>query len=344
MSAPVSETVAPVRIAVMSFAHTHAATYVEILKKLPGVELLTSDPGQHSPHELRGIEAAQSLEVPYVDTYEELLAWRPHGVIIASENANHRADVEAAAAAGASILCEKPLATTLEDGLAIKEAVSRAGVNLMIAFPVRFATNFNKLKLDHAAGLLGDIIAIRGSNNGKLPTEREWFTDPLLSGGGALVDHVVHIADLIDGLTAANATSVTAIVNRKLHSERANAETAGLVTISYDDGSVAAIDCSWSQPDTAATWGGVRVVVTGTEGATDIDFFGPRARGLDSSTGLPIEIPYGPNFNAALLETFIDAVRTGTPAQPDVEVGLKTLRIVLAAQESASTGRTVSIP
>ena len=334
---------APVRIGVMSFAHTHAAAYVEILKKLPGVELLTSDPGEHRAGELRGAAAAASLGVDYVNSYEELFAWEPDGVIIASENTKHRVDVEAAAEAGAHILCEKPLATTLEDGLAIKAAVAQAGVNLMVAFPVRFSTSFRKLKQDHAAGLLGDVVAVRGSNNGKLPTERDWFTDPQLSGGGALVDHVVHIADLIEGLSGADPVSATAITNTKLHSHRARAETSGLVTITYDDGSIAAIDCSWSHPDTAPTWGGVRIVVTGTNGAAEVDFFAPRARGIEGSTGLPIEVPYGPNFNAALLEAFVDSVRTGKPAQPDVEVGLKTLRIVLAAQESAASGRTIPV-
>jgi 1,5-anhydro-D-fructose reductase (1,5-anhydro-D-mannitol-forming) len=137
--------------------------------------------------------------------------------------------------------------------------------------------------------------------------------------------------------------SVTAATNRKLHAERAQAETAGLVTISYANGVIAAIDCSWSRPATAATWGGVKLTVTGTGGTVDIDFFGPRARGLDTLTGRPIEATYGPNFDEALLGTFLEAVRSGVQPQPDGNVGLRTLRIVLAAQESAVTGQTVMI-
>jgi predicted dehydrogenase len=141
----------------------------------------------------------------------------------------------------------------------------------------------------------------------------------------------------------ATPVSVTAVTNQKLHAERARAETAGLVTITYDNGVIAAIDCSWSQPDTAPTWGGVSVTVAGTSGTVAVDFFGPRARGLDTATGLPIEAPYGPNFDEALLSRFIDAVRTGEQPQPDGTVGLRTLDIVLAAQESARTGRTIAV-
>lgn len=333
----------PLKVAVMSFAHTHARGYVSLLQEAEGVSVLTADPGPHPAGELRGRELAEELGVDYVDTFDELLAWTPDAVVITSENARHRELVELAAAAGADILCEKPLATTLEDGLAIQKAVEGANVMLMVAFPVRFASTFQKLKAAHHNGALGELVSVRGSNNGKLPSVRSWFTDPALSGGGALVDHVVHIADLIEGLMGANPVSVTAVVNQKLHSERAQAETAGLVTISYDNGVIAGIDCSWSLPNTAPTWGGVKLSVAGTSGTAEIDFFGPRARGIDAVTGNPIELPYGPNFDDALLKTFINGVREGAQPQPDVNVGLKTLRIVLAAQKSASTGKTISI-
>ncbi len=341
MSVPVSNRL--LRVAVMSFAHTHAQSYVHLLRATPGVEVLASDPGPHPEGELRGAAFAAHLGVDYVESYDELLAWRPDAVIVTSENARHRELVELAAAAGAHILCEKPLATTAEDGRAIRDAVAAAGVMLMVAFPVRFASTFATLKATYDAGQLGQVVAVRGSNNGKLPRERSWFTDPALSGGGALVDHVVHIADLLDALMGAAPVSVTAIANSTLHADRARAETAGLVTITYDNGVIAAIDCSWSRPDTAPTWGGVRIVVAGTGGTAEVDFFGPRATGLVAATGAPVELPYGPDFDEEMLRAFLRAVRTGEQPQPDVSVGLRTLGIVLAAQESARTGRSVAV-
>ncbi|MEA9983963.1 Gfo/Idh/MocA family oxidoreductase [Subtercola sp. RTI3] len=333
----------PLKVAVMSFAHTHARGYVELLLQNRSVSVLTSDPGIHSPAETRGRTLADELGVDYVHTYDELLAWQPDAVIVTSENAHHREHVELAARAGAHILCEKPLATTLADGEAMLAATQAAGVILMVAFPVRFASTFLHLKTDYDAGALGDVFSVRGSNNGKLPSAREWFTDPALSGGGALVDHVVHIADLLEALMHAAPLSVTAVANQKLHADRAKAETAGLVSISYDNGVIAAIDCSWSRAETAPTWGGVRLSVAGTRGTVDVDFFGPRVHGLDSASGVPLELPYGPDFDAALLSTFLEAVGTGVQPQPDGAVGLRTLKIVLAAQESVATGRTVQI-
>lgn len=332
----------PLRVAVLSFAHTHAASYIALLRDRAGVELLTHDPAPHPAGELRGAEFAAAAGVAYADTIEQLVAWRPDAVIVASENARHREWIEVAAAAGAHVLCEKPLATTEEDALAIQAAVERAGVQLMVAFPVRFASSVQRAKALLDAGAIGELVSVRGANNGKLPVERGWFTDPALSGGGALVDHVVHLADVIEYLTGAAPLAVTAVTNRILHASRAAAETAGLVTIEYD-GLVAAIDCSWSRPDTAPTWGGVTFTLVGTAGTLDVDVFGPRVRGISAADGAPIEWPYGPDFDGAMLDAFLDVVRGERAPDPGLPAGLRTLQIVLAAQRSAAEHSTVAI-
>jgi predicted dehydrogenase len=339
--------VSGLKVAVMSFAHTHAAGYVASLAAMPDVEVRASDPDGTSTGasiaELRGRPLADALGVGYADTYDELLDWHPDAVVITSENARHRELAQRAAAAGAHILCEKPLATTWADGLAMRDAAAAAGVALMVAFPVRFASAFERLRTEHRAGALGTLIAVRATNNGMLPQARAWFTDPTQSGGGALMDHVVHIADLLDGLMHSPPATVTAIANRKLHAGRADAETAALVTITYENGVIAAVDCSWSKPDTAAVWGNLTLQVAGTGGTVAIDFFGPAAHGFAADTGLPIESRYGPNFDDAMLSRFLEVVRSGEQAPPDVHVGLRTLSIVLAAQESVLTGRTVRV-
>ena len=336
------------RVGVLSFAHTHAVGYLAALAAMPDVEVRGADPDGVSTGttvgELRGADLAAALGVGYADSYDELLAWAPDAVVVTSENARHRELVERAAAAGAQVLCEKPLATTWADGLAMRDAVERAGVLLMMAFPVRFTSAFDRLRATHDSGALGTVFSVRGANTGMLPRTRDWFTDPAMSGGGALVDHVVHIADLLEGLTGAAPVSVTAVANRVLHADRARAETAGLVTVTYDSGMVAAIDCSWSRPDTSPVWGGLTLDVAGTGGTVSVDFFGAAARGLHAVDGRPIELRYGADPDVTMLRVFLDAVRSGVQPQPDVGVGLRTLSIVLAAQESERSGRTVAVP
>ncbi|GAA1141439.1 Gfo/Idh/MocA family oxidoreductase [Kribbella jejuensis] len=344
------------KVAIASFAHVHAGSYAQLLGAMPDVEVLSADPDGASAPDAgpRGAELAKVFGIPYVDTYDELFAWGPDAVVVTSENSGHRELVERAAAAGAHVLCEKPLATEVADGEAMLAACEAAGTILMIAYPVRFAPEYLQLRANVEAGRLGDVFAVLGTNNGKIPYDaRQWFTDAELAGGGALVDHTVHCADLIDGLTGgATATRVYAAANRILHQDKnVEVETGGLVTINYDNGLMATIDCSWSVPDNGPTWGGVSLQVTGTNGSVEIEPFLPHIGGTDQNGEVYLAI--GGNLDEAMLDTFLDAVRTSGPAtpgkppavtpQPDGAVGLRTLKIVDAARRSAVSGQAVDV-
>ncbi|WP_303709627.1 MULTISPECIES: Gfo/Idh/MocA family protein [Microbacterium] len=331
----------PLRIAVLSFAHTHALSYVHALQQMPGVELIAADPdGASAPDDApRGATLAAELGVAYVETYDEAFAWGPDAVVVAAENSRHRALVEQAAAAGVHVLCEKPLATTVEDAIAMRDACDRAGVLLMVAYPVRFSPAVRDAVAELRSGRLGTILGVTGINNGKLPQDRAWFTDPALAGGGALVDHVVHCADLLDELLGERAQTVRAVSNSILHGERDLAvETGGLVTIQYPSGVIATIDCSWSWPLSSPTWGGLTLEVVAERGTVTVSPFAKGVAGHDAhgETWTPV----GADLDALLLEEFVQAVRAGRQPQPDAGVGIRTVEIVKAAQESASRAGT----
>ncbi len=331
------------KVAVLSFAHTHAIGYCRLLAGRGDIELVTTDPDGASATDAapRGRQLAELLGVAYVDSYAEALAWGPDAVVVTAENARHRGLVELAAAAGAHILCEKPLASTVEDADAMVAAAERAGVTLMTAYPVRFASSFRDACDRVRAGQLGTVIGVKGTNNGKIPlTDRAWFTDAALSGGGALVDHVVHCADLLDELLGELPTSVRAVSNRMLHAgSGVQVETGGLVTAVYPSGVIATIDCSWSVPDSSPTWGGVTLQITGTRGSITLAPFAQHVTGYDPVGEVWEGV--GDDLDAAMLGEFVSAVREGRAARPGGDVGVRTLRIVDAAQRSARTGQPV---
>ncbi|WP_022909596.1 Gfo/Idh/MocA family protein [Aestuariimicrobium kwangyangense] len=342
------------KVAVMSFAHPHAAGYVHLLQQA-GVDVLACDPDRVSSadHEVRGADLAAQLGVAHVDTYEELFAWAPDAVVICSENTRHRQDTELAAAHGVHVLCEKPLAVTAADARAMIDACERAGVLLMTAYPVHFSPAVTAAKQAIAEGTLGQLIGAVGTNNGYCPVgARRWFLNPEWSGGGALVDHTVHVAELLDWLTGDRPASVHAVKNQIMHADLDGVlcETGGLVTITYEQGLVATIDCSWSVPKGAPTWGGVTLELAGTNGVLEINPFAQRVGGWDGNAGgRDFWLPYGANLDDGLLRTFIDAVqarRAGEAVEwpsPDGHVGLRTAQIVEAAQVSARKHRVVQI-
>ncbi|MFE5754656.1 Gfo/Idh/MocA family protein [Streptomyces massasporeus] len=337
------------KVALFSFAHVHAATYMQLLRDRSDIELIVTDPDAEPGDPTRGKTLADELGVTYRADYEEVLAEQPRAVIITSENTRHRQLVEQAAAAGAHILCEKPLATTEPDALAMIDACEQAGVSLMTAYPVRFHPAFTALRHSLTAGSLGRLLSVHGVNNSSPPAlERSWFTDPALSGGGAVMDHTVHIADLLDVLLdGEQPTHVYAVANDHLSPAHDGAaedvETAGLITLTYPRGIVTTIDCSWSHPATHPTWGGLSLTCVTERALVEFDAFPPLLTGYDTPRATPRWEPAATDLNAAMLNSFLTAARTGQRAHPDGHAGLRTLRIVLAAYESLRTGQPATI-
>ena len=336
----------PLKIGLMSFAHVHAAGYANLLKSWSGIELLAADPDAATapPGELRGARLAEQLGVGLVDDYDDLFAWGPDAVVVCAETSRHRPLVEQAAARGIHVLCEKPLATSLPDARAMIEACARAGVQLMTAYPVRFHPAFADLRRRVHSGALGRVVIANGTNNGRAPiSSRRWFVDEELAGGGALMDHTVHLADLLDDLLDSPAVEVYAQVNRIIHADSVEVETGGLVVVTYQDGTVASIDCSWSAPRTYPAWGGLTLTVEGESASGSFDAFADRLDVFDDAAGGLSWLDYGPDLDALMLGEFLRCVRTGEKCEPDGEVGYRTLQIVRAAYDSVRTGTPVRL-
>lgn len=336
------------KIGIHSLAHPHAEGYLRLLTARPDLQVAIADPpavaGTPQDGAPRGRAAAEHFGVDYFDDLAALLAWQPDGVIVCTENARHRAAVEEIAAAGVPILCEKPLATTLPDADAMIAAAAAAGVPLMVAYPVRFSVAFDALRSVFDGGGIGELISFCGTNNGKLPAERDWFAQPELSGGGAIMDHTVHLADLLTVLLPeASATSVYARANTLLHADRAAAETGGLVSIEFDNGVIGTIDCSWSSPSDDLVWGGLTLQLIGSTGIADLDAFDAQhLAGFATGAG-PLRRGYGDDANATMLQTFLDAVADGRSPQPDGATGRRSMAIALAAYRSLSVGEPVAV-
>lgn len=334
------------RIALMSFAHLHAVSYARLLSALPDVEVVAADPDHPGRGGIGGRSLAEQLGVGYLEDYQQLLDTRPDGVIVCAENAAHRRLTELAAAAGAHVLCEKPIATTVADATAMTTACAAAGVQLMIAHPVRFAPAVTALRETVAAGTLGEIVGIAGTNNGRLPGG--WFVDPAAAGGGALTDHLVHVLDLLDALWPdSRVRSVYAAANRVLHPEVA-VETGGLAALRLELASGAGpvpvtIDASWSRPDGYATWGGLTLRLIGTGGISEVDPFAQRVGGHLSSTHNAAWIRYGPDLDELMLRAFLDVVAGTAVATPDGVTGTRALAVVLAAYASVQSGQPVPL-
>ena len=132
---------------------------------------------------------------------EELCSWDLDFVMVLSSNNAHREHVEAAAAHGLPIFCEKPIATTIEDADAMIEAVEKAGVPNVVNYSLRFVPAYRKIRQLCQDGELGDLISIeimrlRGfgfhSSGAK-----HWAVLRPEESGGWIVHHACHGIDFI---------------------------------------------------------------------------------------------------------------------------------------------------
>lgn len=325
------------RILVVSIAHVHATAYLRTLARRADVDvrvwdregLLTSDESATS--------LIEELGVAQVSDLAEAMSWRPDGIVLCTPTSAHGAAVRELLPLGAAILCEKPIATTLDEAVKIVRSCDAAGVPLMTAYPVRFHPAFAQLRAAVEAGHLGAPLALIGANNGGNPTRhRDWFGDPAQSGGGAVIDHTVHLANLVDELYGAAPVTVHAVANSRLAPE-STVESSGLVTVLYDNGMTASIDCSWSVSASYPIWGGLSLRVEGTDRSVEFDAFDETSAFYPTQGPVRFQ-PWGPDLDALMLDEFLSVVDTGRAPIPDGWAGVRTLAIVDAAYRSIASG------
>lgn len=325
-------------IAILSAAHGHVGSYVPLLQALAGVAVI----GLADDDAARGQAAARQFGIPFFSHYEELLAQQPQAVLVCSENTRHRWLVELAAAAGAHVLCEKPLATSVADARAMVDACERAGVLLMTAFPMRFSAPLAAVRNELAAGVWGRVYCFNATNQGQLP-EQPWFVDPHLSGGGALTDHVVHLADVFRWYLSSEIVEVYAQSNRIMHAQTVAVETGGQVMLRFANGVFASIDCSWSKPPYYPTWGGLGFEMVAEAGVVWVEAFQQNLTVYSQQRQRSALLFWGSDADAAMLEEFVAAVREGRAPAVSGTDGLRAVEAVAAAYRSVQAGQPVRL-
>lgn len=145
----------------------------------------------------RAQEAAKKFGVPHAySSVDELLAHEDVDYIdICVWNRSHCDVAVKAARAGKAILCEKPMAYSLEHALIMKEEIEKANVPFMLAVPTRYSEQAQLLAKMVEEGRLGDIYYAKTAAVRRRGTPIGWFTDSEKSGGGPVIDIGVHCID-----------------------------------------------------------------------------------------------------------------------------------------------------
>jgi predicted dehydrogenase len=230
-------------------------------------------------------------------------------VVIATRHDTHAEYVVRALGAGKHVFVEKPLGLSREELEAVATALeARDAGTLTVGFNRRFAPL--AVHLGDALGGHGPILLQIRVNAGRIPRSH-WVHDAIL-GGGRIVGEVCHFVDLAAFLCHEAPASVSAIGLSGTSEPR---EDTVVATLGFAGGSVATIHYSaLGDPSLAKE----RVELLGEAGAGVLDDF--RSLTLHQHGRATTHTAHRDKGHEAELAAFIDAVRTGVPAQDPAEL------------------------
>ena len=353
------------RVALLGLEHPHSNSWQLAFRESPGAELV----GIWS--QTPGLAKEKSVQFG-CDHWEDRdgLIGHSDAVAICSPTAQHRELIEIAARKGKKILCEKPIAGTLEDCRSIEKVVNETGAYYMQGFPKRFDPINYEIKKIVDRGELGLIFLVRirhGHPFAAIDAEfrDSWFADLKQAGGGALLDEGVHVADFIRWLFG-DPEKVSCVVNNMV----AGLEVEETATAQYrfDNGLIAEIASSWhflSAENSVEIYGSNgSLVLSGVDlGSRDLTregflkyYIRPGGETKASDPLLDLKdrvwqisqtIPQfkldTDVFHRNVAKAFVDFAAKGEVPPVTLEDGIRAVEMILSAYRAAESGKTENV-
>ncbi len=257
----------------------------------------------------------------------------------------HKAVTLSALRAGKHVLCEKPLALTPEDCDAMAQEARTQSRILMHGENMRTATNIVTAKRALLAGRVGTIVGIQATyaHWQSEALNKDWRTRPAESGGGHLMDGAIHFVDVLRHLGGeiAGVHAMTAQYRPELGAE---CEDTAALSFRFEGGHFGQMFASHASRGRGAS---PVITVFGTEGCLSVEPFGGGSVVLFPREGdretLLAEHYWQATFDNEVSH-FLDVIRDSVALYSTPEDGRENIRVVLAAYESAKSGREVGLP
>jgi predicted dehydrogenase len=312
----------------------HAASY----GRLEGVKVV----GVADVDAGRGQKLAEQVGAQYYPTLSALVA-NPdlQAVSICLPHSLHAEATLTAAAAGKHVLCEKPIATTLEDADRMIRACREAGVKLMIGHTHRFRPEHLEARRLLDEGAIGQVLfandLIWWAREGD--ESLQWRGEVALNGGGIFMDNGIHAADRLRWWLRSEVTSVTARIGRGRG--LIEGEENGTALLGFASGATAVLQQALGTPASASC---CYVEFVGTAGVLRVDTWQGLKISMRGKPWEPVEYPTDVlgGFDLELFE-FVSAIRENREPSVTGEEARAALVIIGAIYESARKRTTVEL-
>ena len=277
-------------------------------------------------------------------------------VSVCTANIAHASNTIAALRAGKHVLCEKPMATTLEDCLAMADAAKTSGKLLMIDQNQRLLRTHQKAKELIAAGEIGNVLTFHttfahgGPETWSIdPGTATWFFDRKQSAMGAMADLGVHKTDLIQYLLGTRVcetmAKLTTLDKRDAAGNLIGVDDNAICIYTMENGVIGTMTASWTNygPENNST------VIYGSQGVLHI-FDDPEAplklvrKNGEEELYRMDQIQSNDNqTSSGIIDAFADCLVHGADPVIDMDTVLHAMKAVFASVASSETGTAVKV-
>jgi len=271
-------------------------------------------------------------------------------VAVVTPDFAHRDPIVAAARAGKHVIVEKPLATTREDLECIRQAVTAAGVQLMVDFHCRWCPPLVVARNDIENGILGDIVSAYLRLNDTLYVPLKMLSWAARSSilwflGSHTVDALRYL--LNDEVVRVYSVSRSGV----LRARGVDVPDIYQSILEFRNGTVATIENQWIVPDTNPGYNDFKVNILGSKGMFNMDLTHNQMieRYLTDRCDRP-DVIDGPlihgrhvGFVYESIKHFVDCVADQKQVASTLEDGIRVSQVILALMESASRREPVEV-
>lgn len=215
-------------------------------------------------------------------------------VVIGLPNDLHEEAVSLAARAGKAVLCTKPLGRTATEAKNMLEAVEKSGVFHGYLEDLAYTPKTMKALKSVQNGALGKILWTRSREAHPGP-HSDWFWDPKISGGGAIIDLGCHCIEIGRNYIGKDIKPVEVMCWAATQVKPIEAEDTAIGLVKYENGAISQFEVSWTyrggmdlRDEVAGTEGNIRTdhfLRTGFEMFTDVGLGGYVSEKTESDTG-----------------------------------------------------------
>ena len=290
---------------------------------------------------------------------DELLQSGVDAVSVCVANADHASVTIRALNAGCHVLCEKPMAISIEECEQMIATAERTGKRLLIGHNQRLAKAHAEAKRMIENGEIGNILTFHTTfghpgPEGWTGQANSWFFDRKRAAFGAMADLGIHKTDLMHYLIGEPIVAVNALIStldkKYPDGKPVDVDDNALCLYQTESGILGEMHVSWTfygkENNSTQLYGtkGVLRLYDDPEASLVLEKRGGETvrLALDELTSNEKQTT-GSRTSTGVIDTFVDAVLTGKPSVLDATEAVKAMRVVFAAEESAKEGKLVRV-